>query len=95
MWHGINQQNPLNKKPAASIRFAVRGRTEGNQALPLFNFGYGVDSLVIGFTFKIKFVSLIGFCSRADKAKKKPPQQQYMHVMPHCRKSHFINSVNF
>jgi len=31
------------------------GQTEGNPGItPLFNFGYGVDRLQIGFTFKIK-----------------------------------------
>jgi len=31
------------------------GRKEGNPGItPLFNFGYGVDRLLIGFTFKIK-----------------------------------------
>jgi len=31
------------------------GRTEGNPGInPLVNFGYGVDRLLIGFTFKIK-----------------------------------------
>jgi len=40
------------------------GQTEGNPGIsPLFSFGHGVDRLLIGFTFKIKFVSLIGFCA--------------------------------
>jgi len=31
------------------------GRKEGNPGItPLFNFGYGVDCLLIGFTFKVK-----------------------------------------
>ena len=45
----------ITNKAAANIGLLLWGQTEGNPSItPLFNFGYGVDRLLIGFTFKIK-----------------------------------------
>ena len=64
-------------------------QTEVNPGInPLFNFGYGVDRLLIGFTFKIKirfFNQVLLLCGHSNN----PPQQQALNVG-----SHFKTTLN-
>jgi len=56
------------------------GRTEGNPGItPLFNFGYGADRLLIGFTFKIKN-RFFNQALRLGGHSNNPPQQQALNV---------------
>jgi hypothetical protein len=52
------------------------GRTVGNPGIaPLFSFGYGVDRLLIGFTFKIK-IRFFNLALRPGRHSNYRPQQQ-------------------
>jgi len=56
------------------------GRTEGDPGItPLFSFGFGVDRLLIGFTFKIK-IRFFNWVLQAGGHNNNPPQQQACHV---------------
>jgi len=56
------------------------GQTEGNPSFtPLFSFGYGVDRLLIRFTFKIK-IRFFNQVLRRGGHSNNPPQQQACHV---------------
>ena len=56
------------------------GRTEGNPGIiPLFSFGYGVDRLLLGFTFKIK-IRFFNWPLRLGGLSNNPPQQQALNV---------------
>jgi len=60
------------------------GRTEGNPSIsPLFSFGYGVDRLLIGFTFKIKS-RFFNQAFRLGGHSNNPPQQQALNVVRHA-----------
>jgi hypothetical protein len=52
------------------------GQTEGNPGItPLFNFGYGVDRLLIGFTFKLKIRFFNQVLHRGGLSNYTPQQQ--------------------
>jgi len=56
------------------------GRTEGNLGItPLFSFGYGVDRLLTGFTFKIK-ICFFNQVLQPGGHSNYPPQQQALPV---------------
>jgi len=56
------------------------GRTEGNPGItPLFSFGYGIDRLLIGFTFKI-IIRFFIQALRLGGHSNDPPQQQALNV---------------
>jgi len=56
------------------------GQTEGNPGItPLLSFGYGVDRLLIGFTFKIK-IRFFNQVLRRGRHSNNPPQQQALNV---------------
>jgi len=56
------------------------GQTEVNPGItPLFSFSYGVDRLLIGFTFKIKIRFFNQVLCRGGHSNN-PPQQQACHV---------------
>jgi len=61
------------------------GQTEGNPGItPLFSFSYGVDRLLIGFTFKIK-IRFFSQVLRLGGHSNNPPQQQACHVSGNLR----------
>jgi len=56
------------------------GQTQGNPSItPLFNFGYGFDRLLIGFTFKIN-IRFFNQVLRRGGHSNNPPQQQALNV---------------
>jgi len=56
------------------------GQTEGNPGItPLFNFGYGVDRLLICFTFIIK-IRFFNQVLQSGGHSNNPPQQQALNV---------------
>jgi len=66
------------------------GQTEGNPGInPLFSFGYGVDRLIIGFTFKIK-IRFFNQVLQPGRTQQKSPTAASLPRWASCRSHHIV-----
>ena len=75
---------------AYNIGLLLWGQTEGNPTItPLFSFGYGVDRLLIGFTFKIK-IRFFNWVLQPGRTQQQSPTAASPERWASCQSHHFI-----